>query len=280
MRKVYFISKDFGAQAMRGTQMATALRELCGVDAQVRETADDIRDAIVIFVKHATPEQVEHAQNNDNIVVVDVVDRFAYKMPIEDVLALRMADYLVVATTGAKQVAKGFCPDVGVVLHHWDPRLEKSREKYAAYPYELRFGYIGMEFNHAWKGLAPVLPVFNPDAWLEFAGLFTCHFSVRDPNDLQGKYKPPTKLVTAAALEGSNIVLAREPANLELLDGEYPYYVDDTTPEAVIKTMEMVYSTFNGSVWWGGVMMLRDVRERTDLRVVCKEYETFLEGIS
>lgn len=281
MRKVYFISQDYGAQAMRGSQMATAIKSLCDIDAQGRKTDEGIHDSIVVFVKYATPEQVLSASKRGNVVVVDVVDRFAYKMPIDDVLALREADYLIAATVKATKAAAALCgKEAYCIPHHWDPRLTEAAANYVHYPYELRFGYIGMEFNHAWKNIPAVTPIYHPAAWIDMAPLFTCHFSVRDPKEVVGSYKPPTKLVTASALPDTCIVLAREEANLELLPAEYPYFVDEVTPEGVVKTLQKVMETFNDAVWWEAARMMREVKERTDLRQVCKTYAEALREMT
>jgi hypothetical protein len=274
MKKLTLVCREkYGSSVMRGHQMAQALRTVCGMDVEVRESVDGTRNGVVVFLKFATPQAITTAKANGNRVFIDVVDRLAYKIPIEEFLSLSMADGVICASSAAAGALLATNKNTHVVLHHWDPALEEAQQRYQAYPYELRFGYIGMSFNHKdWEHLAPIMPVYHPAAWVEMAPLFNCHFSVRDPRDALSRFKPATKLVTASALANTCIVMAREAANLELMPSEYPYYVPEYTEEAVLMTLAKVCTTFNTVVWWDAVRMMKEVKGRTDLRAVCKDY--------
>jgi len=84
---------------------------------------------------------------------------------------------------------------------------------------------------------------------------YNCHFSVREENTNEFKYKPNTKLSCASATD-SNIILSRDSSFIELLDEAYPYYaksdlksVEDMvkytwySPSAIFKIYE--YIDFN-----------------------------------
>lgn len=282
MRKVVFIcNEDYGSNVMRGYQMAAALSNRCRLDATTRPHADGETNSIVVFVKHARPEQVEKARAAGNTVVIDVVDRLAYKVAADEVIAWSMADMLITATGAAERSLSRFHKRVATVLHHWDERLPTiQRERYAAFPYGLRFGYIGMGFNNKeFEALSDVTTIYNPGSWLHMAPMFTCHFGVRNPNDLQGMYKPATKLVTAAALSRTGMVCSKEAANVELLPDDYPYWVGAATLTSVMHTLQKVSDTFGGPIWDEALEMLRAVKAKTDLTPIAHRYADLLRDL-
>jgi hypothetical protein len=83
-------------------------------------------------------------------------------------------------------------------------------------------------------------------------------------------YKPNTKLVGAAASE-VNIIVSKDPANLEILGPDYPYYTESDL-ESVREAVKFARSTYKGTEWNTGLEMLRGVRERTTTERIARDY--------
>lgn len=287
MRRVCLvIGSRFGEVLVRGHQLAPALRQLGLVVDVVRAKhfgAADVRDSLVVFVKHADPRRVELARAKGNLVVWNVCDRLVFEEKPE---AAELFHGILFPSAAALRAelpgyARGAC---AAVMHsHADARWQPHHAD------GFRLGYLGSEpslgethrrlpeLEVELLSLAPLEAQL--EAFFRRARSFSCHFSVRDRDSRDFRYKPCTKLIGAAAAH-ANIVLSRDASNLELLDAGYPYFTEGDLP-SVRETIARAREDYGTAAWREGLDMLRAVRERTTLARIARDYQAFfaeLEG--
>lgn len=269
MKIRFVVQNNLGSSFMRAFQVKDYLKEK-GFQVDVTQTIEGNEDNILVFVKSFDPGMVVNASEK-NLCIFDPVDVWCRKDYLMQTVAYRSFHAVFFPTEMQLNYFGGlFNPDskLYVVPHHFDPRVQSRCEEFAKYPYSFRLGYIGASFNHLFKDeLADVLAVHQEPQWADWAPFFTCHYSVRKPNSPEALFKPATKVSTAAAVN-ANIITTRDADVVQLLGDGYPYYVDDVTPEGVFKVIKRANDTFGDELWYDGLKIMKEARERTSLEAV------------
>ena len=115
----------------------------------------------------------------------------------------------------------------------------------------------------------------NPAKW-------SCHYGVRAPwiEDYESYWsnKSATKLITAAG-SGANIITSLDPAICQLIDNSYPYSIDTTTQifkkdylNICNEMVKKVRETYLSKIWFDGLDILKEVKEKTSCEVVTQQY--------
>lgn len=283
MDKLRFLtSEKYGSAIMRGEQMAAMMQHV-GYDSVCvhlnGENHRDIAETICIVVKTCEPAIIEDLIKQNNTIIYDVVDKFSRKEAPHQTMGVAFADGVIVTH---KVVADYFQPlfasaKVAVIPHQYDPRFEvrTAEQKFEGYPYKFRLAYFGAPFNHHFKEIADVLPIYDTKAGFEYGGLFTCHFNAREPGGIDAMFKPATKVSTAAAC-GANIITTKEPSIIEMLGEDYPYYIEEWSMKSVGDVIKRAYSEFDKEQWWNARDMMKKVKLRTSIDRVAKDYIDFL----
>lgn len=283
MDKLRFLTANkYGSSVMRGEQMAAMMKHV-GYDSEcIRmdgENHKSITETICIIVKSCEPAIIEELIKQNNTVVYDVVDKFSREESPHQTMGVSFADGVIVTH---KLVADYFAPlfasaKVAVIPHQYDPRFEvrTAEQKFDGYPYKFRLAYFGASFNHHFKEISDVLPIYDTRSGFEYGGLFTCHFNAREPGSLDALFKPATKVSSAAAC-GANIITTKEPAIVEILGENYPYYIEEWNIKAVGEVIKKAYKEFDKETWWDARDMMMAVKKKTCIDVVAKQYIDFL----
>jgi len=268
----FYLPNQLGASFMRGKQISFAMDKK-GYDSKCITKVDDQKDAIIVFVKGFNPQDLIKAKEQGNICVLDVVDKFAsLKSRHDEIPYFPIFDHAIFCNEFTRDYFQNIFQSTSVILHHWDPRLQKECGYYAAYPYQLRIGYIGYDFNHSFaEQLADVVPIYNPNQWVDWAPFFTAHYNVKDNTELETLFKPTTKISTAAAVN-ANILVMKDPNTVELIGDDYPYYVKEYKPEVVFESIKLMQDTFEDELWYDALKTMKGVRDRTSLDTVSDEY--------
>ncbi len=268
---------------MRGEQMCTALRKI-GYNAVCmhRNEARKVKDAVIIWVRRCLVDW-KMKQYQDNINILDPLDRVDHDFLHTKNYNIQAVIFSSKATRriyGTCDCAKGL-PQY-VLYHHWDPRLKSRIFNH------FEIGYWGYKYSachanvlvdkHNW--LDNARSNFWPSE--EWFNRCSCHYNVRDKKRGAG-FRPTTKVSTAAAC-GANIVLNREPINLELLPADYPYFVDVTNNRdqdyLLIKDMVThARATYNTPIWDYGLRCMAKVRRLTSIDKCAKLYGSVIEQI-
>ncbi len=283
--------RDWGSATLT-FQLVDALRAH-GVDAEVVGLEDEslraITDSVVVFVKFFDPAVLERAKDNGNRLVWKTVDVFAhvdveYRATAVDMLIkrfrhrTRLFDGAIFPNRRAQKDFSLLFDRRAVhtaLSSHADSRWKRNCAD------EFSLAYIGLKMNVAERFLeldGMHYVETKGEAFFEQARPFSCHFSVREEGSRSFFYKPNTKLVVAAA-SGANIVLSKDPAHLETLDPDYPYFTD-TDPNSVEQAVAFARETFGGREWREGLDMLADVRDRTSPSRIALGYIEYFRMLS
>ena len=279
--KVRFVKTNgFGSDIMRGDQIAHALKQK-EIDAEAITDPSQEKDSILVFIKNFDPVVMRQAKANGNTIVFDPVDKFSKKDVLFELSALNCIDHVIWCTSFTQDYFQEFInmPST-VIYHHWDPRVQSYLGDWAKYPYTFRVGYLGAKFNHTFsEELADVMPVYHPNQWCEWAGFFTMHYNVREPGTPDYLFKPATKCSNAAAVN-ANIITTPDPATIELLGENYPYYVKDYSAKGVFEVIKRASENFEEEEWYEGLSMMKNVRDMTAIDKVADDYIKLFQELS
>jgi hypothetical protein len=249
-RPVLFVKYyDKGSTVMGADQISAALRAQ-GVDARsvhVPEIAS-VRGAILVFIKTSRWLDVWKARRRGNTAI------FKSRRALDDF-----------ATDRAESV---------VLYHQWDPRYRPHQAGLS----ELKVAYLG--HRRSWKRWdeIPGVTCIDEDA-LRSAGRygdlmtaalpFNCHLSIRE-EEREFLYKPNAKVSTAAACD-VNLITTPDEISVELLGPDYPYYTD-ADRASLARALEKARETLGGALWEQGLRAMAEVRERTRIERIARDY--------
>jgi len=271
MRPVYFVKYyDKGSTVMAGDQIAEALRARgCEAWSVYPDDVEDVRDAILVFIKTSRWWHLARARRNRNKTVLDVQDTVVFKRRIKNRLWF----------DGMIWKNRRQTEDFGrpgqldrVIYHQWDPRYVVNRLPEG----ELAIGYFGLARSFRLWGRVPGVDCFDGD-YFRRALDYNCHLSVREAGR-EFLYKPNCKVSTAAAC-AANLITTRDLSTLEFLGEDYPYYTRGASLDAVLEGVEKVRATFGGPEWRDGLERMRAVREATSIERVIDEYLRFFADL-
>jgi hypothetical protein len=280
-RPVLFVKYyDKGSTVMGADQISEALRAE-GVDARSVHVEDilDVRGALLVFIKTSRWLDLWRARRRGNAVILDVQDTICFKRRIKNA---RLWDGLIFKS---QRALDDFATDrsQSVVLYHqWDPRYrphEAGVEK-------LKVAYLGHRRSLKRWGEFPEIDCIDEDALraigrygdLMTAALpYNCHFSIRE-EEREFLYKPNAKVSTAAACD-VNLITTPDAISVELLGPEYPYYTD-VSPASIARVMAKARETLGGPVWRQGLEKMAEVRERTKIERIAKDYIEYFRRFS
>ncbi len=287
-RNVYFAVRQMGigSSITRGYQMSRGILKN-GVFAELLDLAyceeiPSIRDSVIVFIKNAFCDKRDFLykwKEAGNVLIWDPLDDLDR---LKDDGDIRLFDG---ALMPHRQSVERYAPHFSagcrtrVVYHHWDPRCRPNTAG------RFRLAYLGDPTpDNIRQGLVDHLPDLeivklsaSKDVKLqnifELMTGFSCHFSVRDENRPSFDFKPNAKLTFAAGMR-ANIITSREPANLELLDNLYPFYTTGGFKD-VLDTVNRARDSFGTKTWDDALAMMDEVRERTSLPKIAKDYINF-----
>jgi len=263
--KIYFKkSNPFGSAINRADQISAYLAGI-GYESASLYDVSSIRDSIIVFVKFREMADVVDAKKRGNTVIYDCVDALATG---EQDLAPEEADLFdgiifPVKSLLAKyedRLRNTFC---SIIYHHYDPKIVTPEWPHSHF----RLGYIG-----SIEGLMHGGEIDELEAVTDFAQqphmapFFSCHYSVRPEDSKEFRFKPNSKLSTAAACR-SNIILTREDVHLELLGSDYPYFTSSEIGD-VRRAVRNAKESFGGPEWKRGLEYMEMVRFRTNIRSI------------
>ena len=258
---IYFYNEhETGTQVMRGEQVARQL-SLTGTEATCI-THTDVKDSVVIAIKYIGVNNLKKLKENNNTVILDILDLFAYKRWAHELISLSFVDGAIVCSEAVRDHFHPWMPEtVAVIPHHWDPRAMDHIED----PEYFAIGYIGEKFNHEYADIKHVVPVY--ENWVENMGKFGCHYAVRNPDSPAALFKPATKVANAAAVE--------------LLGDDYPYYVDydRLSIESMVAKVRHDYTTDHDD-WRKGLRMMTYVRKVTALPSCAEGYRNYIDSFN
>lgn len=162
----------------------------------------------------------------------------------------------------------GVGENVGLLHHNTDTRLEHAQVKPAE---RLLPVYIGDLANTVYgselDGLVRYVPferateISDVEKVIEETNFHIC---VRNPNaKYKGNVRKPFTKGFLAAHVGAPVLAWRGDVEAHRFLGEdYPYYVDEPTPEAIVKAIDFAKQSFGGPVWARALNRMEVIRQQ------------------
>ena len=296
----FLIENHWGSAQLRGVQISDALRDR-GIEAHCTTELPDLRNSIVVFVKFLDLDLAKALRRNSNLVVLDLIDphkpylygdrqRFLFsakKRVTTHILGVEAGLFDGIIHVNSWTQEQFGVPGVlqRVIPHHWDPRCTpdpRRRDEFSL----VWMGESGYPFMPAevqqfrTRDHARIGEVFTK------ASMFTCHFSVRDETgrlDLEAGgnirhrfYCKSNIKISIAAAFAANISLSKDPAALDILGADYPYY---STTDSMAEVIARARQDYGGRIWNEGLQRMRLVKERTSIERVATDYEDFFKDL-
>ena len=242
MRNIVFLVQDdnCGATFMLGKMVKHALDQF-GVQSEIRHidnyrqdfsALNTLKDSLVFIYKHV-PHKIalQILKENNNKLVMDVVDEYVrpgttpenlYSYQFFDGIILRMSKVL-------KEYTLPSHLEIKTIPHHWDIRLQELDTSNKTNPKPVVTINDGRDM--------PYLQDLIKNRNVEFLGNFsysqftelitrlnsyTIHYNIRSTDSVAYKFKPATKLVTAAALD-TPLITNYDWAIQDLIPSDYPF---------------------------------------------------------
>lgn len=252
---------------------------------------EDLKNSILVFVKHRIPANIREIKANGNKIIIDMQDNFIEKDGAlnPDFIGRDVADYLlfpnrallnkflsIKPTTSKCLVFYGFCDPAIAAIFKRKGKLSLQG---------LKCCYFGFKFNLSLDKISQaekifkieVIPLteFNFNQWVEHLRHFNLHIDLRPVSD-DNLYKPLTKLLIAAECR-SNILIERSARVLEILPEDYPYLIENNDLESAMRRVKETYGT---PVWDKALEMMADVCEKHSFNDHMQRFIQLLKSLS
>ena len=288
-----------GSKIMRVDQLISASRELIGErwdfetlplarqrqTRRLRRASLHMKDAIVIFLKgsfaHGKDEAQKHWSDAARATAIDYVDS-RINQPISAPVTLHIA----ASRAGANALSQHLGPEanVGLLDHHWDPRLEKldgaAKEFGCGYFCHIANTTLSTRTS---RRLSQPIGLEDELTTETFRRMSTTalHFGVRDmgPEIDRTVFKPFTKGFNAAA-SGANIIVNRNVDDaIAFLGADYPFLIEATDDDTVETGLAHAKATFGSPIWSSALDRMRSIREQTSLKACVAQLDARLSEI-
>lgn len=289
MRPIVFLIKDINctASSQCGAVVNHALADF-NIDSSIQYDVANIKDSIVVIFKHIISDtEIEILKKNNNKIVMDVVDEFI--RPNTNVIDLYDYSKLDGIISRVKKVVDDYqFPDnlaVVYIPHHWDIRLQDFQVSHESINYkpalisnDLR-DMPHLQYLHDTKMLDFHMN-FGFDSFSNYISTFlkyNIHYNVRNTDSLAYKFKPATKLVTAAALN-TPLITNYDWAMRDLIPEDYPFLIQDTSLDSIVNVINNIDKVSNSQYNYA-LEILADVKYKTALVNLVPAYINFFKQL-
>ena len=285
MRPIVFLIKDNNCSASIccGVVVNHALTD-SNINSSIKYDVADIKDSIVVIFKHIISDtEIDILKKNNNKIVMDVVDEFI--RPDTDVLDLYDYSKLDGIISRVKKVVDEYqFPNhlaVVYIPHHWDIRLQDVQVSHESMNYKPALISNDLrDMPHLQYLYDNNIVAFHmnigPDSYNDYIDTFKkydFHYNVRSTDSLAYKFKPATKLVTAAALN-TPLITNYDWATRDLIPSDYPFLLRDTSLESIVNTINTI-DRVSSSQYNYALDILSDVKHKTALVNLVPSYINF-----
>jgi hypothetical protein len=258
------------------------------IDSSIQYDVANIKDSIVVIFKHIISDtEIEILKKNNNKIVMDVVDEFI--RPNTNVIDLYDYSKLDGIISRVKKVVDDYqFPDnlaVVYIPHHWDIRLQDFQVSHESINYkpalisnDLR-DMPHLQYLHDTKMLDFHMN-FGFDSFSDYISTFlkyNIHYNVRNTDSLAYKFKPATKLVTAAALN-TPLITNYDWAMRDLIPEDYPFLIQDTSLDSIVNVINNIDKVSNSQYNYA-LEILADVKYKTALVNLVPAYINFFKQL-
>jgi hypothetical protein len=287
MRPIIFLIKDPNCTASTqcGVVLNHALKSV-DINSSIKYDVDGIKNSIVVIFKHIiSDKEIDILKKNDNKIVMDVVDEFI--RPNTNVLDLYDYSKLDGVISRVKKVIDIYqFPlnlNITYIPHHWDIRLQdqQTRNKITNYKPALISNDLRdmpyLEYLYT-NYLVDFHTNFGFDSFNSYIDMFSkydIHYNVRNTDSLAYKFKPATKLVTAAAFN-TPLITNYDWALQDLIPEDYPFLIKNPSIESINNTINNLSSISSNDLNYT-LEILKEVKYKTALVTLVSSYIDFFK---
>ena len=279
MKKIYIVYDDAerneGSVQIRGFQIYHKLKDSnYNFDISIMPISEalerNLKKSIILCVKPKT-YNVYRRLDSSNFIIFDVLDTIA---KLENADLKQFSTAIFCSDKIRNRYAQKFkYPELCTTIYHqWDERFTEGLLLSDAKQEKFSIGYFGEQIKAKFYcGIEKDMSMYYQN-YFDLLNKHNCHYVIK-PDNFMRNYEPLTKISTAAKV-GAPVITLPDHAT-ELLGRNYPYYVNTTIKETIAKAKE----SFGGYEWNLARQIMRDVKKRTSLSVIIKEYENLFKGI-
>ena len=286
MIDLYFYANDItknpnatGSAIMRSIQIYKNIQKRFKyINAQLTTDYKNIKNANFLFVKdnfNLSLEILKHIKSNQNIIIFDILDYYDSKINnIPDLYENHFIEYIDILIVNNSFMRKKYYKlnmPIYIVPHHYDIRLieqqkpPKNNELIFIYNGELGKTNQNCLYINELKKEYNIVYSTNFNEYIsKYNKRNYCFLSIRKENTYEFNYRPLMKLAHAAATD-SNIIITKDKSVIDFIDPNYPYLLNDSTYESVIKMINYVKSTYNKEIWKTGLKIMEELKIRLNI---------------
>lgn len=290
MKSIIFLIKDphCGASFTCGNMVKVGL-EAYEIQSQIlyydKINIKDIKDSIVVIFKHSLSIQdLITLKSNHNKIIMDVVDEFI--RPQTNVTDLYQYDLFDGVISRVKKVFDEYIfPKHLELIYlplHWDIRFQD-------YPQFTPTNYTPLCLSNDLRDVPHIHYLFNnkkvdfivnlgveafsdPNVIKSFSQYFL-HYNIRETNSIAYKFKPATKLITAAAFN-TPIITNYDWAIQDLIPNDYPFLVQNTFLDNIIDFIDNI-KNISKKEWDYSLEIMKETKYKTSLINLIPQYIEF-----
>jgi len=275
MKKIYIVYDDQerneGSVQIRGFQVYQKLKDsACSFDICIIPISEaierNLKNSVILCVKPKIYNAYK-CLDDSNFIIFDILDTIGI---LENADLKQFSTAIFCSDKIRSQYAHKFkYPELCQTIYHsWDSRLtlcDAKQEKFS-------IGYFGERVKAKFYfGMEKDMSMYYVN-YLNLLNKHNCHYVIK-PDNLMRNFEPLTKIAIAAMVSAPVIALPDHAT--ELLGNNYPYYVNTSIKE----TIDQAKESFGGYEWNLACKIMRDVKKRTSLNVIIKDYENLFEEV-
>jgi hypothetical protein len=290
MKSIIFLVKDpsCGASFACGNMVKVGL-ETYDIESEIlyydEINIDDIKNSIVTIFKHSLPTQdLITLKKNNNKIIIDVVDEFI--RPQTDVTDLYDYSLFDGVISRVKKVLDeySFHPHLELIYLplHWDIRFQDLNFNPTFNPTPVCIANDLRDVPHiqylfANKKVDFIINLgveaFSDPKMIDTFSQYSIHYNIRETNSIAYKFKPATKLITAAAFN-TPIITNYDWALQDLIPQDYPFLVQDTSLNNIINFIDNIKDILKDK-WEYSLDIMKEVKYKTSLINLIPQYIEF-----
>ena len=280
MKPIIFLVKDpnCGASFACGNMVKEGL-EAYNVESKIlyydEININDIKNSIITIFKHSLSTQdLITLKNNNNKIIIDVVDEFIRPQTnVTDLYDYSLFDGVI---SRVKKVLDEYVFPTHLELIylplHWDIRFQDLNFTPTFNPTPVCIAndlrdvpYIQSLFTSKKVDFITNLGVeaFSDPEIINKFSQYSIHYNIRETNSIAYKFKPATKLITAAAFN-TPIITNYDWAIQDLVPQDYPFLIQDTSLNNIINFIDNI-KNINKNQWDYSLDIMKEVKYKTAL---------------
>lgn len=290
MKPIIFLVKDpnCGASFACGNMVKEGL-EAYDIESKIlyynEINLDDIKNSIVTIFKHSLLTQdLITLRKNNNKIIIDVVDEFI--RPQTNVIDLYDYSLFDGVISRVKKVFDEYAFPTHLELIyiplHWDIRFQDLNFNPTFNPTpvcianDLRdMPHVQYLFTNKKVNFITNLGVeaFSDPRMIATFSQYSTHYNIRETNSIAYKFKPATKLITAAAFN-TPIITNYDWAIQDLIPRDYPFLIQNTFLDDVVNFIDNI-KNIPKDKWDYSLDVMKEVKYKTSLINLIPQYIEF-----